>query len=161
MITSQNWIRRYRKIILISFLMVSFVLSLWISFGLGYRVMFNTTHSLPHVMYLTNPKTVFFKHGDIIAFPHNASKNTVIKRVIGVEGDLISQKQKAIVVHDLELALKDTRSNGDSLTPLKIKVIPKGMVFVAGEHSDSFDSRYDEFGLISVSDVKGQVWPVF
>ena len=40
-------------------------------------------------------------------------------------------------------------------------VIPEGMVFVAGTHSDSFDSRYKEFGFVPLETVRGQVWPLF
>lgn len=157
----QTWIPRYRKRLLICFFVLPFLSALWLTFGLGYRVLFNTTHSLSHIMYLTNPTRASIKSGDLIAFQHHASPKTVVKRVIGVEGDTIGHTQNALIVKGTEFLLKKKLSNGGALTPLNANVIPAGMVFVAGEHVDSFDSRYNAFGLVPVSKIKGRVWVLF
>lgn len=161
MIPLQTWIPRYLKKLLICFLVLPFLGALWLTFGLGYRVLFNTTNSLSHIMYLTNPTRAPIKPGDLIAFQHHASSKTVVKRVIGVEGDRISRTQNALIVKGKAFPLKEKRSNGEALTPLNANVIPTGMVFVAGEHIDSFDSRYNAFGLVPISTIKGRVWVHF
>lgn len=46
-------------------------------------------------------------------------------------------------------------------TPLKSQKIPKGFVFVAGTHPQSFDSRYEEFGLIDIRFIKYSVFSIF
>jgi type IV secretory pathway protease TraF len=66
--------------------------------------------------------------------------------------------------------LKQTKE-GNPLTPLSIKnipegrntqgiipegIIPKGYVFVAGDNLNSFDSRYEEFGLVPVEKIWGK-----
>lgn len=130
-------------------------------FGLNYQISrFNNTYSLPHGLFITNPFEAPIKCGDYIVFNHIASPDRVIKKVLGVEGDVIGHNANRVWVHEQQLTLKSTRRNGTILTPLKTSVVPKGMVFVAGEHVDSFDSRYEEFGLVPLSDVRGRVWPV-
>ena len=35
----------------------------------------------------------------------------------------------------------------------------EGYVFVAGDHPKSFDSRYDEFGLVNIENIQGRaIW---
>jgi conjugal transfer pilin signal peptidase TrbI len=48
--------------------------------------------------------------------------------------------------------------SGEALTPLKSPIIPKGFVFLKGTHPFSLDSRYEEFGLVSVNDIQGYCW---
>lgn len=81
--------------------------------------------------------------------------------------------------HHLEIAifplLKQTRE-GNPLTPLSVKrfsegsipkgmifkgvipeaIIPPGYVFVAGDNPNSFDSRYEEFGLVPMEKIWGK-----
>ena len=141
--------------------LIPLILSLGVTFGLGYRVLINTTHSLPQTLYLTNPSHAPFARGDLVTFTHPASSMIIVKRVMGVEGDLLTPCKNAVSVNKHTLALKTKRSNGTPLTPIKAHTVPKGMVFVAGEHVDSFDSRYEEFGLVPLSQVMGRVWPLF
>lgn len=152
---------RFKEICFVGFLLTPLLVSLWLTFGLGYRLLFNTTHSLAHHVYLATPTHGFLQRGVYIAFKHNASTHVVVKRVIGVEGDRIEHDAHVIVVHKTTLSLKEKRSNGTALTPLNASIVPAGMVFVAGDHPDSFDSRYNEFGLVPLSTVRGRVWPVF
>ncbi len=157
----KTWVLTHKKSAVISFLVVPLTLSLWLNFGLEYRVLFNMTNSLPHTLYLTHPPQAVLKRGDYVAFTHDASPYMIVKRVVGIEGDTIQHTTCGVQLNQLCLELKERRSNGATLTPMKAQTIPKGMLFVAGDHADSFDSRYEEFGLISILKIKGQVWPVF
>lgn len=134
-----------------------------LSFGLGYRVLINTTHSLPHTFYLTNPTQKVLKRGDYIAFTHPLSEGLIVKQVKGVAGDTLVKTPGFVRIDGVPGAfqLRDKRSNGTPLTPISADVIAEGTVFVAGSHPDSFDSRYLEFGLIPLAQVRGQVWPLF
>ena len=40
-------------------------------------------------------------------------------------------------------------------------VIPKGYYYVHTDHKDSFDSRYNEIGLIPLSEVRGKAYAYF
>jgi len=96
------------------------------------------------------------------------------KRVLGVFGDRILKDRHGIRVSLLHcknnpgkaqpciskvLPLLDKTSKGKPLTPISAKVIPKNYVFVAGDNPNSFDSRYEEFGLVPVQKIWGKaVW---
>jgi signal peptidase I len=56
----------------------------------------------------------------------------------------------------LKFPLLDRTTEGDPLTPLSAKVIPEGALFVLGDHPRSFDSRYEEFGLVKMENVWGK-----
>ena len=144
----------------VAILFLPFICACLLRYGVGFQIFYNRTHSLPGTIYCLNPFQNTYKTGDLIAFYHNASKDIVIKRVIGREGDRIEHKPHGILINGTQLFLKDKRITGRPLTPLNVQVIPKGMDFVTGEHPDSFDSRYEEFGLISRSEVRGCVWPL-
>ena len=54
------------------------------------------------------------------------------------------------------LPLLDQTKDGKPLTPLRVEIVPEGYVFVAGDHLRSFDSRYEEFGLVSQQNLWGK-----
>lgn len=60
----------------------------------------------------------------------------------------------------ITLPLLHHTKEGRPLTPLVLNefgmTIPKGYVFVAGDHPQSFDSRYEEFGLVPVEKIWGK-----
>ena len=156
-----DFYKRNLKLCYFIALFIPLLIALVSVFGLNYQISrFNNTYSLPHGLFITNPFEAPIKCGDYIVFTHIASSDRVIKKVLGVEGDVIGHNANSVWIQKTKLTLKSTRRNGTKLTPLKASVVPKGMVFVAGEHVDSFDSRYEEFGLVSLSDVRGRVWPV-
>ncbi|MFQ5587016.1 MAG: signal peptidase I [Thermodesulfobacteriota bacterium] len=105
------------------------------------------------------------KFGDIIVFrfPGDRAKD-YIKRVIGVEGDVVEAKNKRVYVNGK--AVDDTsfaqhvdtavfpRSMDprDNFGPFKV---PKDTVFVMGDNRDrSYDSRY--WGTVPLHEIKGR-----
>jgi type IV secretory pathway protease TraF len=87
-----------------------------------------------------------------------------------MEGDALSYDHSSelqLDIHDInslwlgrQLKIgrpKKQSKDGRILTPIKPKVIPKGMVFVSGEHERSFDSRYEELGLIPTKNLQGRL----
>lgn len=112
----------------------------------------------------------------------------VIKQIIGKEGDLINAR-KSRDSNDIEAEAevsinnpiiimrgkKDTKdpifaiigkckerdTKGNKLTCIKPQIIPKDHYFVFGDTEDSFDSRYEEFGLIKEQDILYNAYPLF
>ncbi|MFX6119214.1 S26 family signal peptidase, partial [Acinetobacter baumannii] len=54
------------------------------------------------------------------------------------------------------LPLLDKTKEGKLLTPLSISIVPEGYIFVVGDNIRSFDSRYEEFGLVPLDKVWGK-----
>ena len=91
------------------------------------------------------------QRGDLCVFQKRGS--TIVKYLVGLEGDEVRNIDGQIFVGFQKVeAAKKTKL----LTPIKSKVIPKGFAFVAGTHEDSLDSRYEEFGLVKLSDIQGK-----
>lgn len=84
------------------------------------------------------------------------------KQIQGVAGDRIENRKGCIVINGKKLfPLQTHTTKGQPLTPLKAQIIPKGYVFVGGSHPSSFDSRYQEFGLVAQQHILGRVWGIF
>lgn len=90
-------------------------------------------------------------------------KKNLIKRVVGVEGDLIDIKNGKVYINNMVESGYDFQGNtlehSDFSYPIEI---PKGKVFVLGDNREnSLDSR--ALGLIDLSQVKGKakfrIWP--
>ncbi len=56
---------------------------------------------------------------------------------------------------------KDYSKAGVLTKKTKSGVIPEGRYFVYAPHKDSFDSRYEEIGWISNSEVIGHAYPIY
>lgn len=143
-----------------------------VSFGLLLLVIFEVkNHTLLlvaqsnslHHRYFLLIKNMSAKKGDLIAIQNHPLadiQNVILtKRLIGVAGDRISLQGRIMRVNqEWQGALHQHNSQGHLLTPLSIKTIPEGFVFVAGSHSGSLDSRYAEFGLVSRHHILGRVY---
>ncbi len=109
------------------------------------------------------------KRGEIIVFkyPEDPSRD-FIKRVIGVEGDVIVGKDKKIYVNGVELKEPYIRHSDSYIHPREIDPrdnfgpihVPKGKLFVMGDNRDqSYDSRF--WGFVDVKDVKGKALIIY
>ena len=131
------------------------------------------SESLSGVKYLLFLKHSRPQHNDIVLIKGHQEEHIshlpswpYAKRVLGLPGDQIQRNQAAIRVEwkncktnpcssQLLPLLKHTRK-GKSLTPISVGVIPEGFIFVAGHNPQSFDSRYEEFGLVPLEKVWGK-----
>ena len=129
--------------------------------------------SLKGIHYALFLKSASIKRGDIVLLPNYpvpyVGEKSISKRIFGLPGDRISRDREGIkiVSQDLDLEnsnpkhlpLLEKTSKGEPLTPLSERVIPAGYVFVAGDNARSFDSRYEEFGLIEKERIWGKaIW---
>lgn len=132
-----------------------FLLVLGITFQLSNHIglVYSKTNSLPYHFFLQMKNVKPLRgHYTCLHSPWYGKK--IIKKVVGMEGDALSYDHSG----ELQLDILDINSlwlgrqlkigrpkkqskDGRILTPIKPKVIPKGMVFVSGEHERSFDSR--------------------
>lgn len=148
-----------------------FLLVLGITYQLSNHVclVYSKTTSLPYNFFL-QLKNVKPLRGHYTCFHSPWYGGKVIKKVVGREGDVLSYDSS----NTLQLEILDINSlwlgrqlkigkpkkqskDGRILTPLKPGAIPEGMIFVSGEHERSFDSRYEELGLIPAKDLQGRL----
>lgn len=128
------------------------------------RLMECLTDSLNNVHYVLFLKSNTIKRGDIVAIQGHREDHVgdlkkwpYSKRVLGIPGDHIIHNDSGITVIPREngpLSLLTKTSKGKPLNPISNTIIPEGYLFVAGDNPQSFDSRYEEFGLVP----KEKIW---
>ncbi len=132
-------------------------------------LVYSNTNSLPYHFFL-QLKNVKPLRGHYTCLYSPWYGGRVIKQVVGMEGDSLSYDPSGALQLDalgvnslwigrqLKIGKPKKRSkDGRILTPIKPGGIPKGMVFVSGNHERSFDSRYEELGLIPARDLQGRL----
>ena len=147
----KQWIKGF-----ICFLIV-FALIAWLKDHVG--LLYSSTSSLPHRTYL-KLKQMSPQKGDYTCFDSPWYGGNVVKKIVGVAGDAINYDKEGNLWIERRLKVgkpKKKARDGRPLTPLKAGIIPKGMVFVMGEHERSFDSRYEELGLVPEQALQGRV----
>lgn len=121
----------------------------------------NLSQSLPYTLFLTQ-NCQNLKRGDYILFTHPVNNMRIGKEIIGLEGDTIAIKENHIFIGETDGGqLLEKSPSGQVMTPIHHKEIPQGYVFVRGNHEQSFDSRYEEFGLIPISAIQEKLCPIF
>lgn len=122
-------------------------------------VVYSPSDSLPYRTFL-ELKPIKPRLGQYAYFECPWYGGRVIKKIVGKEGDeLVYDNQRNLWVRGQKIGKARTQAkDGRRLTPIKAGVIPKSMVFVKGEHERSFDSRYEELGLIPEAVLGGRVF---
>jgi conjugal transfer pilin signal peptidase TrbI len=144
------------------FLLICFLI--WLTTHFGYAI--NLTDSLPKKYFLVHfnqkPKVC-----DLIVFRAPSALKlgkelTFTKRVMGVGGDRVTQKNRHFFINDHWVGRAKTHSlKGEPLKTGPTGIIPEGQYYVATEHKDSFDSRYQEMGWITLSQCIGVAYPLW
>jgi signal peptidase I len=143
----------------------------------NFRLSINMSDSLPFRAFLIDgrkEKIVSMKRGDYIQFYNKNTKyyrgEKFTKMLLAKEGDILEIEQFEKPIENMQaiikfwgavLQVKDYTSLGTKLHLNNTMVIPKNKLFVIGLHNDSFDSRYQEFGLIDEEEVIGVAKPIF
>jgi len=144
--------------------LLQFTLSFFLAIGLvavitkKVSILISETDSLPQHYFLLYRNSTPKLH-DYTALWSDWYGKRVIKKIVGVSGDRIWYDANGqLLVNQQPIGyLQAQASDGRALQPIKAQVIKNGMVFVAGSHARSFDSRYAEFGLVAVNKLEGLV----
>ncbi|MBB63444.1 MAG: hypothetical protein CMO81_00080 [Waddliaceae bacterium] len=127
-----------------------------------YGLRINRTDSLPQTVFISYPLGKEIQKGDYVTYSHEYSLVPLAKVVVGVAGDTIDVSHDSIFISGKKYGKVQPRTLdcGINLHPIKKQKIPEGYVFLHAPHADSFDSRYQEFGLIRIEDLEESLWPV-
>jgi len=121
----------------------------------------NISDSLPYTYFFSRPFREI-QRDQYVSFTHPKSQLPLAKRIVGIPGDTISYRNSYIFLNDQNYGeILPKSASGLRLTPLSERVVPEGYVFVHAFHRESFDSRYQEFGLIPVTNLKETLWPIY
>jgi signal peptidase I len=111
--------------------------------------------------------------GDVIAFDFQSSHQPFfVKRIVGVAGDVVSEKNGAVFVNGNPYTPNETtRHCGQPPTPIVINrveprfnpvTVPPGSFFVMGDNTtNSFDSRYEGFGFVTPDQIAGRLMYIY
>jgi signal peptidase I/conjugal transfer pilin signal peptidase TrbI len=135
-----------------------------------YKFSVTLTPSLKHRVYwLTrNPDRV--EKGDYVLFRHRelstrmGIKNSEdVMKILGCnEGELLTvdADKKFFCNGEYLVRAKDFSLKGEPLQHFVFNgPVPKGFMFVMGQHKDSFDSRY--FGFVEKTRILAKAYPIF
>jgi len=105
------------------------------------------------------------QHGDIVVFefPEDPDKD-FIKRIIGVPGDVIEIKDKAVYRNGEKLDEPYVRHADPNIVPRRDNfgpiTVPEGKYFVMGDNrEESYDSRF--WGYVDREKIKGKAWVIY
>jgi signal peptidase I len=98
------------------------------------------------------------QRGDIIVIHHsNKSIGSMVKRIIALPGEKIQIKDGYVYINDklLKVEIEFIEYGGCAEEPINLG---KDEYFVLGDNFDeSFDSRYEEFGLVHRKNITGKI----
>lgn len=134
-------------------------------------LLFNWTPSVPyHVAWMQYGMRPLHK-GDLIVFSFEGTarshypglnRQPFLKLVRGLPGDVVTVQGSQVLVNGQLVGQAKPRAfDRYPLTPIAPVVIPADHYYVQGTSSDSFDSRYQESGLVQSKQVLGLAWPLF
>lgn len=121
----------------------------------------NQSDSLPQRVFLILKRKKVQREG-YVSFKNDWFKAPLIKQVIGLEGDKMIYDNEGFlwVARKIGKPLSQSKE-GKTLRPVDPKIIPANHVFVYASHPRSFDSRYQDVGLIPVDSILGEAIPLF
>jgi conjugal transfer pilin signal peptidase TrbI len=124
-------------------------------------IIYSPSDSLPYRLFL-ELKPIKPQVGHYAYFNSHWYGGRVIKKVVGQGGDAMSYDPGGnLWVGNQKVGTSLSISkDGRDLTPIQAGIIPQGMVFMKGEHERSFDSRYEELGLIPEKLLGGRVFAI-
>jgi signal peptidase I/conjugal transfer pilin signal peptidase TrbI len=105
---------------------------------------------------------VLFRHRELPAGMGVKTPEDVLKIVGCDEGDVLSVDSDRLFFcnGDYLVRAKEVSLKGEPLRHFVFNgTIPRGYVFVMGQHRDSYDSRY--FGFIEKKSIRARAYPIF
>ncbi|RZI40133.1 conjugative transfer signal peptidase TraF [Herbaspirillum sp. HC18] len=135
-------------------------------------ILFNWTASVPYkVTLLQVGHRQALRVGDFVVYTFDGEAQRMypglraqpfFKQIRGVPGDRVTVVDRQLYVNGVPVGhAKAATFDRRPLHPLTATTIPPGYYYVQGTHPDSFDSRYQESGLVRADRVIGKVIPLF
>jgi conjugal transfer pilin signal peptidase TrbI len=132
----------------------------------NYKIVINRSESLPIHAVLIQKGKLPTKLDQIFVFKlqnnpaYNFAEVNFIKRAAGFVGDKIEVvNQDFYINHKFTYKFIGTAKTlglkGETLNPLSAQIIPQHKFFAYTPHPDSYDSRYQQIGLIDEKDIIG------
>jgi conjugal transfer pilin signal peptidase TrbI len=152
-----------KKSLLIAFLLINLYAAVNVLSSGTYcdYIRINLTNSLPFYVFYSSPLDNI-ERGMYVSLVHPLSSRQLFKQIVGLPGDQINIQDQHIFLNGKDYGyVHPISSSGMSLSAIAEVEIPDGFVFVYAIHPKSFDSRYAEFGLVAMEQLKGQLWPIF
>jgi len=132
-----------------------------------YYISWNFSPSLPYTMFVVEKRGLPQKGGFVVFnFPGKQfynPKDRFVKKVVGVPGDRVEVRGREVFLNGESVAVAKEKSvKGIPLAQLNFNgVIPEGKLFVLGMTKDSYDSRYEDVGLVDQNRIIWTGHPVF
>ena len=121
----------------------------------------NSSHSLPYYVFASSPITII-ERDMFVSLSHIVSEKDLFKKVVGLPGDRIAIRDQHVFINDRDFGyVYQFSPSGTCLSPIEEGVIPENFFFVYATHPESFDSRYNEFGLVAKEQLKEKLCPIF
>jgi signal peptidase I len=115
------------------------------------------------MMAMNYPRKNKLTKGDVVILRYSTDpKRTVVKRVVGVEGDTLTYKEGSIYINGIPIAKTQTHISVEGFLATKScsLVLKKGYIFLLGDNqSVSIDSR--QWGPIEMKEVKGKALYIY
>lgn len=134
-------------------------------------LLFNWSGSLPYSVAWLSRNLSSLRRGDYVLYAFSGSaaadypglaQQPFFKLVAGVPGDAIRVDGRNVFVAEQYAGFAKLKTfDGRPLSPLSARVVPEGFLYVRGTSPDSFDSRYQEAGLVDRRSLFGKVIPWF
>ena len=104
------------------------------------------------------------KDGDVVIFRHHGS--VLVKRISALPGETIEGRDGTLFRNGQALQepylAPSTDSESSVLATFASRTVPKGQIFVTGDHRDlSSDSRSEDYGPVYVTDIIGKLIYVY
>jgi conjugal transfer pilin signal peptidase TrbI len=130
------------------------------------RIIKAESESLPYSYFLDYGEREFNKDDYVLieglVTKYFDADTLFVKQVKGMPtATIANHKSEVFVDHKLVGDCLTETLNGEKLTKIALTEIPEDCAFVAGSHERSFDSRYEEFGVVPVSNITRKVIPLW
>jgi len=155
--------RRFKTLGLILFVLVNIYCLTNLLTGGAYCRHFrlNGSNSLPFYIFSTG-SLLPLEREMYVSVSHFVSHQDLFKKIVGFPGDQITIRDQNVFINGKEYGyIHPVSPSGLILSPIAEGLIPEGFVFVHATHPESFDSRYAEFGLVAIGQLKERLWPIF
>jgi conjugal transfer pilin signal peptidase TrbI len=137
----------------------------FVLFFIPYKLAFNIGDCLPGKVFIIFENEIPRKN-EMIAFwpPHTSKIKKIwfVKILKGTSGDKVAIKSNRIFINHEDLGIVKVKTqDGKKINPIQNTNIRNGKYFVWTSHKDSYDSRYEEIGLIDRHQIIGRAVRLF